>query len=177
MTGTGLTDATGAVQLIDSASSDEYVGEAIVTYNPYGIVYDSTNGYLYVSNSVLSRSVSVLSDCEPFYYAPACNLVTSIPVGSAPTGEVFDPTNSYVYVANSASNAVPVINGATGTVVSTIAVGDYPIAPAYDSASSQILVTNELSGTVSVINTGSYSVVTTVPIGPNPDARTRLFLS
>ncbi len=162
-------EATGMVQLIVSASYGDSGGYAPVAYNPYGIVYDSANGYLYVANSELSGSVSVLSDCEPVYYSPTCNLVATIPVGSAPTGEVFDPSNGYIYVADSASNAVSVINGATNTVVANIGVGDYPIGLAYDSSASEVLVTNELSGTVSVINTGSNSVVATVPIGPHPD--------
>jgi YVTN family beta-propeller protein len=144
--------------------------DATVAYNPYGIVYDSANGNLYVANSALSGFVSVLANCESYsYLTPSCQLVTSIPVGSAPTGELYDPVNGYIYVADSASNAVSVIDGSTNTIVANISVGVYPVSLAYDSSSSQVLVTNELSGTVSVIDGSSNSVVATIPIGPNPD--------
>src|SRR5438445_635958 len=108
---------------------------------PWGIGYDSGNGYAYVANSG-SNTTSVIS---------GTTVVATIPVGSVPLGVGYDSGNGHVYVANSYSNNVTVISGTT--VVATIPVGNLPRGVGYDNGHGYVYVTNWGSNTVSVIAT------------------------
>src|SRR2546430_164221 len=86
---------------------------------PYGVGYNSGNGYIYVANQG-SNNVSVIDGTA---------VVATVPVGTSPEGVGYNSGNGYVYVANFYSNTVSVINGTT--VVATIPVGDYPFDVGY----------------------------------------------
>ncbi|MCL4324933.1 MAG: hypothetical protein M1144_05680, partial [Candidatus Thermoplasmatota archaeon] len=58
--------------------------------SPWGVAYDSGNGYVYVANYG-SNNVSVLSGAK---------VVASVPVGTSPSGVGYDSANGYVYVTN-----------------------------------------------------------------------------
>src|SRR2546426_867858 len=117
---------------------------------PWGVGYDSGNGYVYVANEG-SYNVSVISDTT---------VVATVPVGTLPCGIVYDSGNGYVYVANSYSNNVTVISGTT--VVATISVGVLPCGVAYDSGNGYVYVANGNSKNVSVIS--GTTVVATIPV-------------
>src|SRR2546425_436196 len=121
---------------------------------PFGVAYDSGNGYVYVAN-YNSNNVSIIS---------GTTVVATIPVGGGPSGIAYDSGNGYVYVANLASNNTSVISGTT--VLATVAVGNGPNGGGYNSGNGYVYVTNFYSNTVSVIN--GTSVVATVPVGGNP---------
>jgi len=59
---------------------------------PFEIAYDSSNGYLYVTN-YYSNNVSVINGATNTFIA-------SIVVGKWPWGIAYDSSNGYVYVAN-----------------------------------------------------------------------------
>src|SRR2546428_13753779 len=67
---------------------------------PFGVAYDSGNGYVYVAN-YNSNNVSVIS---------GTTVVATIPVGDRPSGIVYDGGNGYVYVAKLISDNVTVSN-------------------------------------------------------------------
>src|SRR3989475_327574 len=121
---------------------------------PFGVAYDSGNGYVYVAN-YNSNNVSIIS---------GTTVVATIPVGGGPSGIAYDSGNGYVYVANLASNNTSVISGTT--VLATVAVGNGPNGVAYNSAHGYVYVTNCYSNTVPVIN--GTSVVATIPVGNIP---------
>ena len=64
--------------------------------DPYDATFDSSNGYVYVTNEV-SNNVSVISGTTN-------KVIDTIAVGSSPEGVSFDSSNGYVYVANYGSN-------------------------------------------------------------------------
>src|SRR2546428_195804 len=121
---------------------------------PFGVAYNSGNGYVYVAN-VNSNNVSVIS---------GTTVVASVLVGNGPDAVGYDSGNGYVYVANQNSNTVSVINGTT--VVATIAVGGNPGAVGYDSGNGYVYVANLGSNDVSVIS--GMTVVATIPVGNGP---------
>ncbi|MEM4058114.1 MAG: YncE family protein, partial [Thermoplasmata archaeon] len=127
---------------------------------PVGVAFDSSNGYVYVTNSN-SSDVSVINGATN-------TVIQTIPVGHVPYGVAFDSSNGYVYVTNMDSNNVSVINGATNTVIQTIPVGSEPYGVAFDSSNGYVYVTNLGSNNVSVINGATNTVIQTIPVGSEP---------
>jgi YVTN family beta-propeller protein len=122
--------------------------------NPYFVVYDSGNGYVYVTNSY-SANVSVINGTK---------VVGTVNVGTYPFYATYDSMNGYVYVANSASGNVSVINGTK--VIGTVTVGSYPYLEAFDSRNGFVYVSNDGSNSVSVIN--GTKVTATITVGSYP---------
>src|SRR2546427_374314 len=121
---------------------------------PWGVGYDSGNGYAYVANSG-SNTTSVIS---------GTTVVATIPVESFPLGVGYNSGNGHVYVANLYSKNVSVISGTI--VVATISVGKGPIGVAYDSGHGYVYVANVGSYNVSVIS--DTTVAATIPVGTLP---------
>src|SRR2546427_881926 len=121
---------------------------------PWGVGYDSGNGYAYVANSG-SNTTSVIS---------GTTVVATIPVESFPLGVGYNNGNGHVYVANFYSKNLSVISGTI--VVATISVGEGPIGVAYDNGNGDVYVANGGSYNVSVI--AKTTVVATVPVGTLP---------
>src|SRR6266581_3195252 len=142
------------------STPDSGSGIVVVTVpvgsGPYGVGYNSRNGYVYVANEG-STTVTVIN---------GTTVVATVPVGSEPGGGAYDSGNGYVYVANSAwfSDSVSVINGTT--VVATIPVGTNPWDVAYHSGNGYVYVANAGSNNVSVID--GTAVVATVPVESGP---------
>src|ERR687895_723190 len=98
-----------------------------VGMSPFGIAYNSENGYVYVAN-FYSNSISVLDGFTN-------DLVMTIPLdnNTFPAGVIADSDNGDVYVTNFYSpsttgtnlstGTVSVINGSTNEVSNTIQVG------------------------------------------------------
>src|SRR2546426_7487870 len=161
---------------------------------PWGVGFDSGNGYAYVANSgsntttvISGTSVVATVSVESFPlgvgydsgngYIYVANLystnvsvisgttvVATIPVGNGPVGVAYDSRNGYVYVANEGSHSVTVISGTT--VVATIPVGTLPSSVAYDSGNGYVYVANSYSNNVSVIS--GIAVIGTIPVGHDP---------
>jgi len=130
-------------------------GNFVNTHNaiyPYGIAYDPSNGYLYVTD-LGSDSVSVINGATN-------TVIAKILVGSEPVGVAYDPSNRYIYVTNELSDTVSVINGTT--VIANITVGSEPVGVAYDPSNGYLYVTNFASGTVSIIFTSVSTSSTSI---------------
>ena len=123
---------------------------------PYGIAYDPSNGYIYVTD-LGSDSVSVIN---------GTTVIATIPVGAVPWGVAYDPSNGYLYVTDAGGDTVSVIDGKTNTFIAKILVGLHPVGVAYDPSNGYIYVTNELSDTVSVIN--GTTVIANITVGLHP---------
>ena len=76
-----------------------YTGNALA---PYGIAYDPSNGYIYVTDAG-SGTVSVINGATN-------TVIATIPVGIWPWGVAYDPSNGYIYVTNSGSDTVSIIS-------------------------------------------------------------------
>ncbi|TMA01561.1 MAG: YncE family protein [Methanobacteriota archaeon] len=183
------TDGLASSTPTPDAWGGSVVGTLPVGNQPYGVGYDSGNGYIYVassgSNTVHAVFGTVLVGWTTVGYAPygvaydsgngyvyvtnrdsndvsvinGTTVVTTVPVGSLPLGVAYDSGNGYVYVANSGSNNVSVISGTT--VVATIPVGNIPYGVAYDSENGYVYVANSGSNTTSLISTTTPGPTTT----------------
>ena len=148
------TDGLASSTPTPDAWGGSVVGTLPVGNQPYGVGYDSGNGYVYVAN-YYSNNVSVIN---------GTTVVASVAVGTLPVGVAYDSGNGYVYVANYNSNTVSVISGTI--VVTTIPVGSLPIGVAYDDGNGYVYVANSGSNDLSVIN--GATVVATVLVGNAP---------
>src|SRR5438552_3250841 len=148
------TDGLASSTPTPDAWGGSVVGTLPVGNQPYGVGYDSGNGYVYVANQY-SNNVSVIN---------GTTVVASVAVGTLPVGVAYDSGNGYVYVANYNSNTVSVISGTI--VVTTIPVGSLPIGVAYDDGNGYVYVANSGSNDLSVIN--GATVVATVLVGNAP---------
>ena len=132
--------------------------------HPYGVTFDSSNGYLYVADTT-SNNVSVINCATNF-------VIKNITVGSHPICVAFDSSNGYVYVANCCSDTVSVINGATNAVIKNVTVcsnpHSFPYGVTFDSSNGYVYVMNSGSDTVSVINGANNSVIKNITVGSSP---------
>ena len=90
-------------------------GNFVNTHNalePWGIAYDPSNGYLYVTD-YWSGTVSVIDGANN-------TVIANITVGIDPVGVVYDPSNGYLYVTNFASGTVSIISTSVSTSSTSI---------------------------------------------------------
>lgn len=143
--------------VVPDSGSGVVVATIPVGVAPLGAGYDSSNGYVYVTNQD-SSNVSVINQTT---------VVTSIPIdagGGGPVGVAYDSQNGYIYVADELSNEVSVINGTS--LLATIPVGTNPYGLVYDDGNGYIYVTNFGTNNVSVID--GTTVISSVPVGGIP---------
>jgi len=126
---------------------------------PWGIAYDPSNGYIYVTN-FYSGTVSVINGATN-------TVIANITVGSGPRGVAYDPSNGYIYVTNELSDTISVIYGTT--VIATIPVGTWPVGVAYDPSNGYIYVADSGSDSVSVIYGTTNTVIATIPVEGGPE--------
>ena len=149
-----------------SPSATKITAAIGVGSGPEDMLYDPTNGYIYVANT-MSNTVSVIN--------PVTNSVPStITNFSDPRYLLYDPTNGYIYVADEGTNTVSVINPANNSVTATIGVGYPPYYMIYDSDNGYIYVASrfatEVNGYpvllpgVSTIDPSTNAIVARVPL-------------
>ena len=132
-------------------------GSISVGSSPEWAGYDSSNGYVYVTNFG-SNSVSVIS---------GTSVTATVDVGSSPEGVGYDSSNNYIYVANDGSGSVSVISGTS--VTATVDVGSYPEGVAYDSSNSYIYVVNGGYTYDSVFVISGTSAIANISVGSEPE--------
>jgi YVTN family beta-propeller protein len=146
----------GTVSIINDTANhfdpDGYTSNVGVGHLPIGIVFDPTDGEMFVSNSG-SDTVSVI-DCF------SSGVVATIPVGSEPWGLAWDGPDREVWVANAGSANVSVIDAASNRVVANIALptGSDPEGIAYDSSTGFVYVTESNESRVALLNASSDAV-------------------
>ncbi len=95
------------VLLNNTLVNGNFVNNAGNGIGPSGVAYDSSNGYLYVTN-LNSNSVSVINGASN-------TVIDTIAVGLEPRGVAFDSSNGYLYVANYNSGTISIIATTTGS--------------------------------------------------------------
>jgi YVTN family beta-propeller protein len=130
--------------------------------NPFGIAFDDSNGYVYVTN-YWSDNVTVINGATD-------QIVGSVGTGplTNPNGIAYDSSNGCIYVTNMNSANVTVINGTS--IVKWITVGVNPQGVAFDSANGYLFVANVGSDSITVIDGATNSALTSVGIGSQPSA-------
>jgi DNA-binding beta-propeller fold protein YncE len=113
---------------------------------PIEMVYDSYNGYLYVSDYGTDQ-ISVVNPSTPSDLV----LLNNVDVGSRPWGLSVDPYNGFVFAADSGSDAISVLSG-TSVIGSLGSNGTDPIGVLLDPINQMLYVTNSESNSLSIIN-------------------------
>jgi YVTN family beta-propeller protein len=148
-----------------NVSTNKVIANIAVGLYPYGVAYDPSNGYVYVTNEG-SNNVSVINVSTNKVIANIA--VGYAQVGPGPQGAAYDPSNGYVYVTDGGSDEVSVINGSTNKVIANIAVEYGPRGAAYDSSNGYVYVANIYSNSVSVINGATNTVIANISVGSEP---------
>ena len=154
---------SGNVTVI-SGTSD--VATVPVGHEPSSAVWDSENGYVYVTNSITYRdqpgTVSVIAGTR---------VLANLTVGEGPSEIVYDAASGSIYVLNDNGAGSPTVSVISDlSVVSTISVGTTAsaILPGCGTlpAAGDLYVTNGQPGTVTVVS--GTQVIATVPVGVDP---------
>ncbi len=153
------TCASGCGSTPKAAPVFRVVGSFPVGSSPWGVAYDPTNGYVYVTNSG-SDNVSVVDPATG-------HQVASIGVGKTPYQIAYDSVNDYLYVANDESNTTSVIDGSTNSVIKTIPIGYLPYAVMVDPANGDIYVTDSGGPNVTMISGATDKTIGSIGVGAN----------
>ena len=141
------------------------VGTIFMRNSPSSIVYNPSNGYLYVTSGH-SSTIAIVN---------GTSIVDNLTIGfNGILSSVYNPSNGYVYVLQlpssgpTVNSTVSVINGTS--VVSNITVGAGASSLAYDSSNGDVYVANggnsvsESQGSVSIIKgTSVIAAITGLP--------------
>lgn len=126
---------------------------------PYWVVTDPANGYVYVSDEG-SGNLTVINSATG-------EALEAIPAGQEAQGLALDPADGDLYVADFATDRVSIVNTSTATIVGMVAVGEEPWGVAYDPSNGFVYVTNRDSDNVTVIGSGG-TTVGSIPVGLDP---------
>ncbi|MFP3400589.1 YncE family protein [Acidianus sp.] len=146
-----LNSYKAGVGIVSVINGTKVVCNIQVECHPVCLVYDPSNGYIYVSDTGFA-TVSVIKGEK---------VIATISVGQAPRQIIYDPYNGLVYVLNLESNSTSVINGTS--VICTISV-PYPVAIAYSS--SYVYIVSLCNNTVYMIS--GTKVVGNITVGQSP---------
>lgn len=165
---------SGTVSVIDLRTNN-VLSNISVGDSPFGAVYDSSNGCIYVvrSGGILGgASVSVIDGLTNVVIAtitPEINLFRMY-------GLAYDSTNGYIYVTGSVfreggelAGIVLVIDGSTNSFLNiNIAVGTYftvaPLVAAYNPTDNEIYVVSSAGGAY-VIDGLTNTIVKSISVG------------
>ena len=154
-----------AGQVVTIDTNTETTGTTItVGTTPFGITYDQTNDYVYVSNNG-SNNVTVIN-------AITNSVVTTISTTSnGPYGITWDSSNDRIYVPLASNGGgVDVINTLTNTVIATVTGFNYAYGAVFNSNNNKVYVTDVTGGgtgpsVVRVIDTSTNTVTTSITVG------------
>lgn len=165
---------TGTIQQVTSTFS---VTSTHLTNTPTSVVYDSSNNYIYVTNTLVGQ-VQVYNANNGVY-------VATITTGGFPVDMAVDTGNGKVYVTNALNESIEIISGTSLTgFISTghasvlvnsalqetgFGIGHIPLAIVYDPHNSEIYVADytygaissqsSLNAQISIINTANNKFV------------------
>jgi len=132
---------------------------------PYAVAYDPANGLLYVAESNVLGTLTVVNGSTNA-------IVGTIPVGSMPTAVAYDGAAGTIVVANTGSDNVSIVSAATGVVLRSVPVGGGPDAIDYDASNGYLYVANFASDNLTVLNGTTDAAVGSIPVGVGPDGVT-----
>ncbi|BDC18779.1 YncE family protein [Acidianus sp. HS-5] len=171
----GIIYANGRIYVADSGSdtisvinstTNHVIGNITVKGHPFSLLYDPSNGYIYVTSPLHLLFVINPSTGE---------VIHNISLFPPPVLDsmAYDPSNGYIYVI-SCTVVFPlfVINSSTNKVIHEIELGKFPhfVSPLsilYDPSNGYLYVTN-YRNTVLVINTSTDKVIANISVGQYP---------
>lgn len=140
-------DGTNEVTLI-SGSTNSFVTNITVGNGPFGLAYDSTNGYVDVTN-YFANTVSVIK-------VSTNSVIATVPVGTGPVGAA--TYNGDVFVTNYNSNNVTVFSDATFSVLANPWVGSEPWGIAYSPTYKEMFVSTYGGNSMRYLNISTFLV-------------------
>jgi YVTN family beta-propeller protein len=145
-----------------ATSSTTVRHQATVGTYPSGVVFDPTNGLLYVSNEG-SDNVSVVN-------ATTFQLVRTIPTGHEARWGSLDPLNGRLFVANDFSSTVSVIDTYNNSLLTTFQTPGYSYAVGvqFDPTSGMVYVLENNNDDLLGVNPDTYAISSVIPILANP---------
>ena len=100
--------------------------------SPWSVVYDSSNGYVYVDSHLLNS----------VYVIKGSRVMANLSVGESPTSMLYDPADGYIYVASFRNGSVAAISNVS--MVKSIEVGPSPDYIFYSPAARSVYVSGLL---------------------------------
>ncbi len=156
-----LVPGDGQVAIIDGATNT-LVSNISVGGAPWGAVYDSWNGDMYITGT--SGGIVVVNGTTN-------TVVARISGVGGSNGGAFDPSNGYVYIPDDTQDTLNVINGSTNTVVAKIGIHtgntvQYdPVLAGFDPDTGDICVPDFFQDDVAVVAGPSNTVLLGIPTG------------
>jgi len=141
--------------------SNENLTQVAVGNGPYGIVYNPSNGNLYVANFE-PGTVSVISGRNNSVLA---NVNLGFP--RSPWDAAYDPYNGYVYISDTYDGYVSVINPLTNIVVKNVSVGpdeSHEIGITYNAYNHEMYVEVFATNSLIAINSTTNSIVDNISL-------------
>ncbi|WP_390530475.1 hypothetical protein [Sulfurisphaera ohwakuensis] len=131
---------------------------------PFGILYDPSNGYIYVADSG-SDTVSIINSTTN-------HVIANITIKGHPWSLLYDPSNGYIYVRSLVSLFVidpstnQVIANITNALLSPLPV---PVNMVYDPSNGYIYITSSsILFPIFVINSSTNEVIHGIKLGRIP---------
>jgi YVTN family beta-propeller protein len=143
------------------------------SYSHENLTNDTTYYYIVTAENTNYES-RASSEVFASPYAPASNVIGTIPVGSFPNGIEITNDGNYLYVTNANDNTISVIQTSDNTVFATIALtdanfsGGITVTP--DDSYVYVAYENVNTGYfVSVIRTSDNTVIDNISVGSLPN--------
>lgn len=152
-----VTNSNGAVTSYTSDGAQQSLFAANLN-GPFGIAYDSANGWLYVVNlytpAVTAYNLQGVQE----------TLAGGFPNLASPFGIAYDPANDRLYVVNAGSNSVTAYDsqGNPQTLTGNFPNLNGPVSIVYDPANGWLYVVNQIAGNSSVTAYNSQGVQQTL---------------
>lgn len=151
-----------ASQSTPPPSGYEILHTARVGESPAGVLYDPSNGLVYVANGG-SGNISVLN-------ATTLHVVQNIFTGFAARGLALDPANGRLFVANDFSSNVTVIDTVTNTILANPGWPNYSymVGAEFDPYENEVYIVANNNPDLLALNPSTYAIDRVIPLDPNP---------
>jgi YVTN family beta-propeller protein len=160
-----LYDLTEIGALVGISTLTDSVASSTVEYSqPWGSVYDSEKGELFLTDARSTISGDQIGGSVRVINSSTNREVANIPSGIGGVKLAYDQAHGEIFVAASSTQNVSAISDVTDTVVANVHVGYLPDAIVYDGRRGEIFV-GDATNNVSVINDTNDTVVATIPLG------------
>jgi DNA-binding beta-propeller fold protein YncE len=135
---------------------------------PVAVAINGDTGLAYVTNTHVANAVNE-GGVDPVSLSNGGIVGTNINIDQFPTGIAIDPVLDYAGVSASQTNAVDILNLATGGVAGPGRVSNFavPAGVNYDSLNQVFLVANSAASTVIIVNPNLF-LTTSISVGINP---------
>lgn len=149
--------AGGSIDII-STSARAVIGKIPVTSGtePYGMVEDPDQRYLYVTDTTYGRVLKIDTQTN--------TVVASVYVGARPLLETIVPHTEYLAVAVSGSGEAVIINRDTMHIVRQIPVGAYSNAVAASPDGKWLIAADSENNTLSILQLADWKIVAVVAL-------------